>query len=156
MTLLSEAISLLVRSLCLSVVWQMRRATHHHLVATVLSRPSACRFLVTLPVRHFIINDSIHDVIDPFDRTCTRTPLTHSFLYIIYFFLVDILLTDLHDHRCWNFFCPIRNGEFILDRYSMPTTRSGMYEQLGVMLVFFFVLRCMTFGALAGIQHISR
>ena len=64
--------------------------------------------------------------------------------------------TDLHDRRCWNFFCPIRNGEFILERYSMPTTSTGMYEQLGVMLVFFLFLRCATFGALAGIQHISR
>ena len=64
--------------------------------------------------------------------------------------------TNIHDPRCWRFFCPISNGEFILDRYSMPTSTGGMLQQLLVMVGFFFGLRLLTFVALQNIQHISR
>jgi ATP-binding cassette subfamily G (WHITE) protein 2 (SNQ2) len=64
--------------------------------------------------------------------------------------------TDLRDPRCWRFFCPISDGEFILDRYSMPTSTDGMLQQLLVMVGFFLGLRVLTFVALKNIQHITR
>jgi len=63
--------------------------------------------------------------------------------------------TNLHS-SCWQFFCPIQTGEFILQRYSMPTKPNAMYEQLGYMLLFFVGLRVITFISLQNIQHIKR
>ena len=64
--------------------------------------------------------------------------------------------TNLHDPRCWRFFCPISDGEFILGRYSMPVTDAGMFQQLLIMVGFFLGLRLLTYLALKHIQHISR
>ena len=64
--------------------------------------------------------------------------------------------TNLHDERCWKFFCPINTGEFVLNRYNMPTDASGMWNQLYFMVVFFGALRGLTFVALGTIQHIKR
>ena len=64
--------------------------------------------------------------------------------------------TNLYDHRCWRFFCPIQTGEFILERYSMPTSMEGMYVQLAYMLIYFIGLRIITFISLGTIQHIKR
>ncbi len=63
---------------------------------------------------------------------------------------------DLDDARCWRQYCPIQEGNDILSMYNFPLEAGPMWAQLGVLVVFFVVIRLLTYVGMKHVQHIKR
>lgn len=73
---------------------------------------------------------------------------------------LDLILhnasTLLDDPRCFRYFCPVEDGNALLEQYNFPTDDAGMLSSLSVCVLFYFLWRGLSLIGLNYIQHISR